>query len=382
MYRRCHLPMILWACLAAPALSDSRLPVPIKINGKPARLDIDTGAERTCLFDAGARRLGLQVTPPDPDIKVEPGRVVAGRTEECTLEIGDSSARGRLSVVNLPSYIKPGTDGVMGWDLLGEKIVEMDGPGRELRIRDRRTFDVSQWQCWTIRPNARVLIVQMPAQPGEPNEVLIDTGTPGGVDLNPQRWQNWIDAHPNQPATLDAAYAPGIGLLVTEERWATELTLGGLVFREVPVSNRSAVGKLFVGDDYAGTLGLFALLRLSIVVDGKCGKVYVKSHPRPEEPNPYEYNRLGAVFVPANLQSNDLIAHVVAGSPACEAGVRNGDVLLRIDDLDVTKWRTDPHVLPLSRFWSRPAGTTLRLGLKRNAQNLAVKVALQNIFPD
>ncbi|MBN2130752.1 MAG: aspartyl protease family protein [Sedimentisphaerales bacterium] len=376
------VPILVIAYLAAPALSGSRLPVPIRINGKPAQLDIDTGAERTCLFDAGARRLGLQVTPPDPNILVEPGRVVAGRTEECTLEIEGSSARIRLSVVTLPSYLKPGTDGVMGWDFLGDKIIEMDGPGRKLRVRDRRTFDVSQWQCWTIRPNARVLIVQIPAGPGEPHEVLIDTGAPGGVDLNPQRWQKWIDAHPEQAATLDAAYTPGIGLLVTEERWAPELALGGVVFREVPVSNRNAVGKLFVGDDYTGTLGLFALLRLSIVVDGKSGKVHVKSHPPPEEPNPYEYNRLGAVFVPANLQSNDLVAHVVTGSPAHEAGVRDGDFLLRIDDLDVAKWRTDPRVLPLSRFWSRPAGTTLQLGLKRNGQDLDVKVTLQNIFPD
>jgi C-terminal processing protease CtpA/Prc len=77
-----------------------------------------------------------------------------------------------------------------------------------------------------------------------------------------------------------------------------------------------------------------------------------------------------------------LVAHVIQGSPAYEAGVRDGDVLLRIGDLDVTKWRTDPRVLPLSRFWSGPAGTILHLGLKRNGQGLDVEVALQNIFPD
>ena len=146
--------------------------------------------------------------------------------------------------------------------------------------------------------------------------------------------------------------------------------------------DRANTGQAAVGDDYAATLGLFALLRLSIVVDDKGGKVYVKNHPRPEGPNPYEYNRLGAVFVPANLQSNDLVAHVVQGSPAYEAGVRDGDLLLRIGELDVTKWQTDPRVLPLSRFWSRPAGTVLQLGLKRNGESLDVEVALQNIFPD
>jgi len=73
------VPILVIACLAGPTWSDSRLPVPIKINGKPAQLSIDTGAERTCLFDTGARRLGLQVTPPDPNIKAAPGRVVDGK---------------------------------------------------------------------------------------------------------------------------------------------------------------------------------------------------------------------------------------------------------------------------------------------------------------
>jgi C-terminal processing protease CtpA/Prc len=58
---------------------------------------------------------------------------------------------------------------------------------------------------------------------------------------------------------------------------------------------------------------------------------------------------MGAVFTPPGLQGDDLVARVVDGSPAHEAGIRNADVLLRVGELDATKWRTDPAVNPFTR---------------------------------
>jgi C-terminal processing protease CtpA/Prc len=114
------------------------------------------------------------------------------------------------------------------------------------------------------------------------------------------------------------------------------------------------------------------------VIDGKAGWVY--AHPRIEPPPPYEYNRLGAVFVPKSEQDDDLVAYVAAGSPAAIAGIRNGDLLLKIDELDVTKWRTQPGILPLSQFWEKPAGTGFVLTLKRGDATITVPVTLKNIL--
>ena len=90
---------------------------------------------------------------------------------------------------------------------------------------------------------------------------------------------------------------------------------------------------------------------------------------------------MGAVFTPVDLESEDLIARVVGGSPGWEAGIRNGDVLTRIGELDVTKWRTDPNVLPLARFWSRAAGTKLDLTLRRGKQVFKTEAVLRQILP-
>ena len=130
---------------------------------------------------------------------------------------------------------------------------------------------------------------------------------------------------------------------------------------------------------YEATLGFAALKRLDIIIDGKHGIAYLRS--KTTLPLPYAHNRIGAIFVPQDMQSNDLVAHVVNGSPAYEAGIRNDDVLLKIGELDVTKWRTDSNVLPLSRFWESTARTKLELTLKRGDKIFKTTAILRNIVP-
>ena len=115
-----------------------------------------------------------------------------------------------------------------------------------------------------------------------------------------------------------------------------------------------------------------------MIIDGQVGVAHL--HPRDPPAPPYDHNRLGAVFTPVNLQTDDLIGRVADGSPAQEAGIRNGDILLKIGDLDATKWRSDPAVMPLSQFWTRPPGTKLELTLKRGEKIYRANVVLRQIL--
>jgi C-terminal processing protease CtpA/Prc len=85
--------------------------------------------------------------------------------------------------------------------------------------------------------------------------------------------------------------------------------------------------------------------------------------------------------VPQDSQSDDLVAHVIKSSPGYDAGIRNGDVLLKIGHLDCTLWRIDPNVLPLSRFFNAAEGTKLELMLRRGDKVFETTAALQNILP-
>ena len=86
------------------------------------------------------------------------------------------------------------------------------------------------------------------------------------------------------------------------------------------------------------------------------------------------------MFIPSDIdQTNDLIAHVIEASPAYRAGIRNGDVLLMINDMGVTNWRTDHRILPLHRFGSQAVGTKLKLVLVRDDVPYETIVTLEEL---
>jgi hypothetical protein len=268
----------------------------------------------------------------------------------------------------------------VGWQPLSKNILLIDADGQTLPCLPRVPAEAMSWTKLRVLTNS-TLHLEVPQSRGESTILAVDTGSPDGVALQPQKWRLWKAAHTNQPATLEAYFMPAAGLVVKEQMWANQLAIGPLLLTDVPVMEANAAE---MGPDAArfeASLGLAALKCLDFIVDGKQGFAYVR--PKNTPPCPYLHNRLGAVFVPRDSQADDLAALVVDGSPAYEAGIRNGDVLLKIDELDVTQWRTDPAILPLSRFWMRPPGATLDLALKRGNETLKVAVVLRQILsPD
>ena len=265
---------------------------------------------------------------------------------------------------------------MVGWPAYSQKIFRLDAAKREIILLTNVPAESLAWTKFPVKTNP-LFILEIPEAEGA-KFVSVDTGKDRGIVLNPIKWQEWKTTHTNQPVTLDASYMPVAGLVVKEESFARQISLGPLEMTDVPIME-SNPHEMAAGSRFEATLGLAALERLDIIIDGKNDFAYLR--PKKTPSLPYEHNRLGAVFVPRDLQSDDAIAHVVENSPAFDAGIRNGDVLLKIGELDVTKWRTDPNVLPLSRFWDSPAGTKLELTLKRSDTIFKVATVLRNILP-
>jgi len=281
-----------------------------------------------------------------------------------------------MIVIEMPPYIKD-ADGVIGWPLISSNILQIDAIKDTVELLQNVPVDPS-WMKFRVKTNLDVLGFEVSDKKDKEMTVTIDTGKPNGVSVVPQMWREWKAAHTNELITLDAAYMPGAGLVVKEESWAQEISLGPLMLTDVPIMEADRA-ETTTDIKFKASLGLAALKRLDIVIDGKHGIAYLR--PKMTPPSPYWHNRLGAVFVPQDMQSNNLVAHVVDGSAAYEAGIRDDDVLLKIGELDTTKWRTDPNILPLSRFWNSPAGTKLELTLKRGGKIFKTTVILRNIIP-
>lgn len=360
------------------AFADDRLLVAATINGKPVHLAYDTGTGELMLTSKAAARLGLAFTNRPNDAPPGPGRIHLSMTRPCELGIGTNKIETGFGVYEFPPVLPVDFDGLIGWGSITNSVLWIDALKGEVLVMPFVPAEAATWARLDLKTNSDTLRMEVPSNSGRPSVILIDTGTPGGVKLSPDKWRVWRAARPNQPITFESYYNPMAGVVVTEEGWADKLTVGPLIMTGVPVM---AANVSDIGDDstnYLATFGLAALKRLNLIVDRVNGLAYIRLRETP--PSPYEHNRLGAVFAPANLETEDLVGHVVEGGPAWQAGIRNGDVLTRIGDLDVTQWRTDPHVLPLTRFWTQSPGTKLHLTLRRSDKEFTADVVLRQIL--
>lgn len=380
MSPRCFLGMgLLW--LAPCVQGDDRISIDAKINDQPVRLAFDTGAGTGFTIWRGvAAQLGLKVENPPSNFKPAAGQVLVARTEPVKLDVfGQVFPSVQFSAIEVPTYLPWDIHGLVGWSALKKNIVHLRLADRHISVLGAIPTDPAHWLQVPIRQDRDQLVLTVASKNKSSAEVvLVDTGMDSGIHLSTERWREWRAAHRRAPATYFGYYTPGAGLVVREECWTEEIILGALVFRGVTIAEANPAESANLGAGYAATLGLGALRQFEVVIDGPNGVAYLQAHPGAIAP--VQHNRLGAVFAPQNDQNNDLVARVAPNSPAAAARIRDGDVLLKIDELDVTSWRTQPGILPLGRFWEQPAGTKLRLTLRRNDRTIVSEVILRNIL--
>jgi hypothetical protein len=361
---------------------NQRLFMNATINGKPAKLAFDTGSGEFFLFRDGAARLGLAYAqaPVAPPFS---GRVAAGETVECDLVVEDNSVRTTFRVIDdhpqAPPRLDWSVDGMLGWYPLRSNVFEINASVGTVVWMTHPPIAVSSWTKLNLSTNSDVLELELPYAGGKISILAVDTGADVGVTLPTAEWASWKRANPSQPTTLSSRYGLDIGVAVTEEAWARQLSLGRLTLTEVPVTQAAKGEGPGDTERWVGTLGLAALRRLDCIIDGYHGVAYLR--PRKSPPVPYYHNRLGAVFAPVDNTSDQLTAHVAQQSPAFEAGVRDGDILLRVDEIDATKWRANPSGSVTERFWTSPPGTKVELGLRRGNKTFTVRAVLRNIIP-
>jgi len=341
------------------AWGQSRLTVDTKINGKDAVFAFDTGTYVSLvLFKQNIKRFNLDVT--------EKKRKEIAHFE---FEIGTSKLKAEALVIDSPPVQ---VDGLIGWPFLKGKIWAVLWNSETLVPIQSVPEQASSWLQIKLAKDVPVLAFAH-GKRGK-GLIYIDTGDSGGVSLSAARWKRWLKEHPDAPMTLSGAWSPVLGgFSVVRQSWSDRLNLGPLVIPGATVSRAAHKWPRL-----EAVIGLEALSHFEVIFDLRENRIYLKTrdgyHIEPE------YNRLGATFVPKSMDSVELVAKVLTNSPGYRCGIRNGDILLRVDDVDMTKWRDDP-VIWKRKFWYADPGTQYNLELERGGKRINLRVTLEEIFP-
>ena len=375
--------MLAWCAAWSLHAQEARIWMAATINGQPVRLVFSTTGTDSALFRTAAERLGLKLTDGPSEAQPAPGGVRTLLTEPLDFAIGSLSGRVQFQVVDTPRFGKSlaEEDGVLSWYGLRNQVFVFDAPKIGLDIRDQVPRGATNWPKFPQRADALTLGFEVGGEDPRHDVVYVVTGDERGVALRHSLWEKWVATHADQPATVVVSVNFSGGVTVGKEMWAREIAIGSLVLTHVPVREMEAQEESSpLLAEGAATLGLFALRRLDFVLDGTNRVVYARARGGPVPA--YPHNQLGAAFAPKDAQGDLLLAHVALASPAYLAGIRDQDVLLKIDDLDATQWRTDsrfPRVLR-TLFWECPPGTAYRLTLKRGEREYQATVVLKRIL--
>jgi hypothetical protein len=359
------------------AAANERVWLEAQINGKAAQLCFDTGANFNALSPRALKKFGLKFVPADTSqvpapTDLVPGVFRPGDTEECTLYIEGLQGRTTFLVFDGPMSHSD-FDGLIGWYSLSQTILRIDGSAHKVVLLPDLPNAVIQWSRFQAATNMGVLDLKIPDPGGKDRVLCIDTGSDNGFALPASRWLGWKQEHPQRPMTLETFFSPIDGFCIEEQSWADEISVGSLLITDLPVSSSGPGNASRLGSQYEGTLGLAAIKRLEMIVDGKRNTIYLRA--RKGRSPPYSYNRLGAAFGPTLTHTNQGVARVIQGSPAYEAGVRDGDVLLQVDDVVVKTWSAD-----WANRFSKPAGTKLTLTLEREGRTFKTTATLRDIL--
>ena len=140
---------------------NQRLLVDAKVNGASVVLAFDTGAEVSALFRRTARRLNLSAPEPPSNTKAKAGKVLAGLSEECRFELGNSITKARFPVVDLPRHFRPRMDGLLAWADARNTILQIAADRNRLSVLRGLPESIDTWAKWTIRQDCRTSVVPL-----------------------------------------------------------------------------------------------------------------------------------------------------------------------------------------------------------------------------
>jgi hypothetical protein len=370
----------LWlACfIVANCDGDDRFLLDAKINGHRAQLCFDTGADGFGLLRESAQRFGLTST----NVAFAPGGITNEITETCILALQGSKCKAWFWLFDGPEGIPATFDGIIGWPALRNNVIFIDADNGRLDFPYESPRKISKWTQFLLVTNSDMLGLETRMQDGTRGAIWIDTGAEAGVEIPPRRWQVWKKENSRQPITFRTAFRPGEGVAVVEESWANQIAVGPLVLTNVPVMEMLPYEVESSRSNSEAVLGIYALRSLKLIVDGPHGVAYVDSK-KARHVNMEDDNRLGAAFLPQH-SSSDLLeyrARVAEDSPAQEAGVQNGDILVRVNDQDVSGPNAGVLVPNGGDWMSMPAGTKIRLTLRRGGAITNTTATLREMLP-
>jgi hypothetical protein len=358
-------------------LIDNRVFIELRLNGKGLyHFILDTGAGAT-MGDRVARQLGLKAEEGGEGQGVGEKKQHFGRTHIAEVRIGELQLRdvefGVTSLDDSPQVFgaKP-VDGIIGREVFERLVVKHDFIRRILTFTPPEKFTYSGAGSIVHFERPYQIPVVEAELDGVSGKFGVDTGARSAMLLyGPFCAQNQLQE--KYGARLEGVTGWGLGGPVRSLlARAKELKMGDVRARDLVIRLSTQKTGLTTSSAMAGLIGPDVLAQFDVTFD------YTRSRIIFEKNQNYgrrdSYDRAG-VWMGQNGK-HFTVVDVIAGGPAQEAGVKQGDTILAIDGKS-----TDKLLLPdvRERMRRRPVGDKVSLLLESEGKQRTAVITIRDL---
>lgn len=241
----------------------------------------------TYLTAQGANRTDLQpaASPPDVEaVKRDTGHWLTAPSH-FTFGAQDLKVQFNTPVPRAGHDDSYGVEAMLGWRAVRHNILLFDSTRHIVTRLDQLPPDIARWIKLKIRSDY-LLAVDLPLADGRIGALRFDTGAAmDGVALPPRLYQQWRTAHPDAPKWRQHYMENKVEGFM-EESWADEVRIGPITLTDLPVRAENPMEGNWT-DSSAGMLGIYALDRLDLILDGAAGYAYLRPKPPGPQHPPY-----------------------------------------------------------------------------------------------
>ncbi len=329
--------------------------LPVELNGKPVLALLDSGASGSAISLDDLPGLGLKAGGYLYN-RGASTEIVAQTVRGAEIRIGDLTLRDPAIVAQAAksmSAIRSATSAlpvlILGGDAFNGLIVDLDLPNKRVAFQDAMSTQPPQGAIeLPLIQNGQLRTVPVAIEGSEPAQFSVDTGYNGALQISPA----FARAH-NLPGSR-AASAAGVyeigGYASEPITTLHRLEIGGVMLRDAPVELPPGWR---IGDGIGGMLGLAVLQRFRVILDFSHDKLWLVPSTQ-QVGAPFWREHLGIVAAQDDVGVR--IMHIYPNSPAASAGLRPGDMIVRING--------DPaNSSNLSAAANSPTGTHVRIAL-------------------
>jgi hypothetical protein len=378
---------------AAPAKSIKAVEVPFElrsgkiiidtmVNGKgPFPFVLDTASPPTIIDSDLAKELEIKLAPMGQVGGAGEGSTPASMAEHVTLEFGGISIERPMMMAvainrRLRGFSGMEVRGLIGNDWVTKRVVAIDYEAKKLRVYDGEGWDYKgEGTVVPTRIRSYTLVNGAVTPPGEgaeeiPVRFAIDTGAGLSAALNTPlvNRHKLLELETPMVETI-VGYGLGGAVMHHVARFA-KLTLGDAAIENPIVTLSQDKGGALAMTQFEGIIGFEVLSKFTVTFDGPRHRMILEKNA--SYARPMETDMSGMVLAGDGEGGRLRVMHLVEGMPAAAAGVKLGDVLVRLDGKAVTAEDRDRV-----RELLRRDGQERTLELKRGEETVTAKVRLK-----